>query len=759
MNAKIQHAIACLIFVLSCCLSMTISMSAAHALTFDYDPLRPAELRACDEQRYRGHEEAAQSCYSELLASAGNDVLRAQAVWAMGDLAAANALFREYLLASPNAVLPRIAWGRLFLETHQDNDALKLFREALNVDANNASAKLGMAQIFAQRFEGQARTLVADVLKHNDDSIEAYLLLARMDLEEGKLADADRSLDRASALTEKQKQAPLEVYALRATLDLLRGGDGAKWLNRAAAYNAHFGGGYESMAHAEAMRRRYTQTATLLRKAVEVEPGLSSAYAELGANLLRTGATEEGQRALAKAYEGDPYNVTTVNTLRLLDRFNEFDTFTSQGEFPVRLRLDKKEAEVLHPYVQELAEKSIATYIKRYNFKPLQPITVELYPNHDDFAVRVAGLPGIGLLGVTFGYLVAMDSPSGRPAGEFHWGSTLWHEMAHVFTLELTDHRVPRWLSEGISVFEEWRTGPTPGVVVTPDALKAFNDGRFLKIEELDSGFIRPTYPNQVQVSYMQAGLTCLFIEEHFGFDRLVALLYEFKKDDDVAAAVKASMSISTAEFDRQFDEFIKQRYAKVLPNTKAWEKNFQATLKAVEQEDWSAAIEPARNAIDKYREFVGANSPYLLLAKAYEKLKQPERSLQTLLAYRSAGGWDPNALRQLALQLQNAKRNDEALGVMQAINYSDPLDGDSHLRFANAALAANRAQDALREYRALLALDTHDKATAYLGAARALRKLGDRAAARRNVLQALETAPYFRDAQQELLEMVDEPE
>ena len=28
---------------------------------------------------------------------------------------------------------------------------------------------------------------------------------------------------------------------------------------------------------------------------------------------------------------------------------------------------------------------------------------IEIYPNHDDFAVRIAGLPGIGLLGVTFG--------------------------------------------------------------------------------------------------------------------------------------------------------------------------------------------------------------------------------------------------------------------------------------------------------------------------------------------------------------------
>jgi len=129
---------------------------------------------------------------------------------------------------------------------------------------------------------------------------------------------------------------------------------------------------------------------------------------------------------------------------------------------------------------------------------------------------------------------------------------------------------------------------------------------------------------------------------------------------------------------------------------------------------------------------------------------------MQALTDYRRAGGWDPRALRQLAQLQQDAKRTDEALDTMLAINYGDPLNADSHLRFADASLAANRSQEALREYRALLALNTHDKATAYLGAARSLRKLGDRPASRHSVLQALETAPYFKDAQDLLLEIRD---
>ena len=64
---------------------------------------------------------------------------------------------------------------------------------------------------------------------------------------------------------------------------------------------------------------------------------------------------------------------------------------------------------------------------------------IEVYPNHEDFAVRTMGMPGLGALGVTFDYVVAMDSPSARPPGQFHWASTLWHELSHVYVLDMTN--------------------------------------------------------------------------------------------------------------------------------------------------------------------------------------------------------------------------------------------------------------------------------------------------------------------------------
>ena len=56
-----------------------------------------------------------------------------------------------------------------------------------------------------------------------------------------------------------------------------------------------------------------------------------------------------------------------------------------------------------------------------------------------------------------------MDSPSGRKPGEFHWASTLRHEMSHVFISRPRNHRVPRWFTEGLAVHEETEASPEWG--------------------------------------------------------------------------------------------------------------------------------------------------------------------------------------------------------------------------------------------------------------------------------------------------------
>ena len=192
----------------------------------------------------------------------------------------------------------------------------------------------------------------------------------------------------------------------------------------------------------------------LTRRALALAPDDPRALADLGAQLLRTGDEAEARTALDASFKIDPYDVVTLNLLRLLDSLDKFETIRD-GDLIVKL--SKDEAPVMKEYVSRArARGARRRWRKRYEFTPKGPILIEMFPKHDDFAVRTLGLPGmIGALGACFGRVVTLDSPKARPPGEFLWEATLWHELGHVITLQMSNQRVPRWLTEGISEYEE----------------------------------------------------------------------------------------------------------------------------------------------------------------------------------------------------------------------------------------------------------------------------------------------------------------
>ncbi len=732
---------------------------AAMGLTIEYGE-RPEALAECDELAYRGAEARANGCYQQL--RAGSDLaVRAEAARALGDFRGANDAFREAVQEAPDEGALRARWGYLFLATHQANDAVQLFNEALERDPDHIGAKLGLAEVAARRFEDRAKGYLDEVLSADRDHPAALLMLARMDLEEGALERAAGRLDQALAAVEERELPPLEVYALKASLELLNGEADNEWVQRALEYNPVYGEIYETQAHFYVITRRYREAIELLQKAVELRPSLSSAHAELGVNLLRENRVAEAQRHLAAAYQRDPYSPQIVNTLRLIDSFENFVVSTHEPEEGqpydpgIILRLHESEAEVLEPYVLDLVRDSIATFSERYDFTLAEPVIVELYPEHDDFAVRTSGLPGIGLLGVTFGHLVAMDSPSGRAEGEFHWATTLWHEMAHVITLEATAHLVPRWFSEGVSVYEEWATGPLPGRHLPIVFLDAVKEDRLLPIAELDRGFIRPTYQAQVIVSYMQAGLICEYIAERWGQAGLQQMLALFGEGVDTAEAVQRALGVPAEQFDEEFAAYIEAELGSTIANLESWQSAQREAHQRSNAEDWPAALEAAARAVELYPDFVDQGSAYLVKAKAHEEANDTAQAAATLAEYRRRGGHDPTALRALAKWHYEAGNVDEAVAVLEDVLLVAPLGQDVHAELGDRLLEVGRAEQALFEYQIYAALAPHDQANVHYRMARAYHALEDGARAREHLLYALEIAPHYREAQQMLLEIV----
>src|SRR6185436_7901224 len=179
------------------------------------------------------------------------------------------------------------------------------------------------------------------------------------------------------------------------------------------------------------------------------------------------------------------------------------DKFVTIREGDLVVRLHPDEAAVMQNFVVPLAKQALETLSKQYQFKPTGPILVEMFPKHDDFAVRTIGLPGfLYALGACFGRVVTLDSPRARPPGTFSWAETLWHEMAHVITLQMSNNRVPRWISEGISVFEERRARPEWGRESELPFAQALDAGKLLKLRDISEGL---SDPQMISIVYEHA--------------------------------------------------------------------------------------------------------------------------------------------------------------------------------------------------------------------------------------------------------------
>lgn len=758
---------------LLCLLALSLLMApACRARGIPYGEVGDPSVQRCDALNWSAQHAAAADCYRALVQrGAGGEgpglAAAAEGAWALGDLMRANTLFRAAAAARPRDAMLRTRWGELYIDSHQPQQALDLFHEALARDAQDVYARLDAASVLDDEFAVQAReelrAAMADPSAPAGARLRGLLLSAGAALEEGDADSARPLLDQAQALASSARLPSLQIDALRAALAELEGGDDATWIRRALQQDPAFGEAYALPAHLEDIRWRARDAIALYRQAIAIEPTLWSAREQLGDCLLRQGELTEGRSMLESAYHGDPYDPVTVNLLRLSDSLQHFAVRSydraPDGGPALILHISDDQVQVLAPYVRRLAERALSTYAQRYAFQPQTAVQIEVYPHHDDLAVRTAGLPGLeGELGVTFGYVVAIDSPSSRPVGDFHWGDTLWHEMAHVFTLESTDFRVPRWLTEGLSVYEEWQSGPSPGVQIPPYVLAAFAQGRALPVTRLNGGFVHPQYPEQVVVSYMQAGLICDYIDRSFGFDRLRALLQAFAHTSDTSAAMQMALGLSATQFDARFAADLQQHYARVFTQMDHWLTLRTEAQRDAAQHDWSAVQATATQALALQAQDVGEDSPYLPLAQAFAAQNAPARALSTLADYAQRGGHDPQALRTLAGGLYAQGERADAIRVLDSINDIAPFDEVLHGQLGDWLLQAGRPQQALEEYRIALVLNPPDRAMAHLRLARAQFALHDLPEARREVIASLEVAPNFRPAQQLLLQLAASP-
>ncbi|MBZ5575955.1 MAG: tetratricopeptide repeat protein [Acidobacteriia bacterium] len=651
--------------------------------------------------------------------------------------------FKALAARSPKDPDLKVKWGRMLMEHAQNPDleeAGKLFQQALEIKENHPGALLGLALLAEENFEGKAETLAQKALEADPKLLEAQELIARIALEDNNDAKATAEAKKALAIDANSVQGK----AVLATIDLLAD-------KKDTAWDPHAARGYETIGHFFVQNRRYEEGIDYLRKAVDMDPQLYTARSELGINLMRLGHDEEAFKQLEICFNSGFQDNATANSLKLIDSYKNFVEYKTDN---IILKVDKKEAGILRLYFEPEMEKVIATYNQKYKMKLDRPVQVEVYPNHEDFAVRTLGVPGLGALGVTFGYVVAMDSPSGRPPGQFHWASTLWHEMSHVYTLTATGHRVPRWFTEGMAVHEETAVNPEWGDRLSPEIIMAIHGKKLLPVADLDRGFIHPTEPAQVIVSYFQGGRICDYINQKWGWDTLLAMLHDFGNGEETPAVIRKELKIEPEEFDKQFLAFVEADTKKQVDNFDQWKNGIKKVSQLAKDKDWGAVIKEGAAIRDLYPDYVEAGSVYEFLATAYTEKNDKPAAIAELEKYVKTGGRYPDTIKKLAKLLTEAGQKKEAAEVLDRLNYIYPLDNQAHESLGSLWMEQGNASGAIREFRAILAHSPIDPAQAHYDLARALNANHQPDQAKDEIFSALEAAPNYRPAQKLLLEL-----
>jgi cellulose synthase operon protein C len=672
----------------------------------------------------------------------------AQAFWATESFHDANDLFKGATQANPQLAEAFVAWGDLLLDKYNQPEAIESYKDALKIDPKMPEAELGLARALALSEPERTRQGLDAVLAANPNYPDARIFLANQLIDSEEYDKAEAEIAKAQQINPQSAEA----FSLLAAISYLRGNHDEfnKYVQKVLQTNPGYSDLYYTLADNCVSVRLYKEAVGFAREALKLNPRDYKSMSLLGMNLMRIGQEAEGKAMLEKAYEGDKFNVWTVNTLTLLDSFDNFDQFDTQH---FHVKLHKKESAALKPYVSELLEKAFKDLSAKYGFTPETPISFEMFPDHADFAVRALGLPGLGALGVCFGRMFVMDSASARKPDTFNWGSTLWHEFAHVITLQMTDHKVPRWLSEGLSVYEERKGFPGWGDDLKLEYLAAIKAKKFLPIADLNDGFIRPKYPEQVLVSYYQASLVADFIEEKQGFDAIKRMLLLYKAGKNTRDVFKQALNYELKDFDDQFGAWVDSRTRNI--DAKTFETLVSQGQTALTDNATDKAIESLTKAIEMYPEYTDEHNAYELLADAYVKKGDKTAAIDVLKKYMKYAETSFTANLKLADLL---KEQGDLPGTRQWLEgavYIRPMDFSVHEKLGALLLAGKQYPSAAREYETLLALNFPDKAAAYFHLAEAQFGAGNKAEARKSVLKCIEIAPSFEPAQELLLKIV----
>ena len=485
------------------------------------------------------------------------------------NIEAASRLLIEAINKDESAIEPLLALGQLKFDVYGEAAGYPSgeadLKQVLKRHGDIEAALLGLYRIRRSNMNldyGRTGEYLERALGQNKNSVPARIERSLSAIQDRNFQLAKQELDRALSVNGKDKVA----LAHRAAVAHLMGeADDADRLRETALevdptfepeLNRYLGDHLVTLY-------RFPDAVPIYEAALVADPDSVPALHGYGKALIYSGRGEDavGHLERAKQLQRGFVNPWRNNALAIQDLLaEEYVTIQTEG---FEFRMHRDDAAVLRAYLPRWHEEAMAVLGKKYGVRPEGKVRVEVFHKWSEFSIRTIGFRGFSALGACFGRFITLVSPSDDllRRQNFMWSATVWHEFAHVLTLALSDQRVPRWLTEGLSVYEERQKNPAWERGMDRALLDAFVNRDIPPVRLLNRLF----RGSRILFGYFQGGLTVERLTERFGFSKVVEFLLGYRTDKSTEQLFREVFGESSKDFDKDFLEWIENTKLKDL--------------------------------------------------------------------------------------------------------------------------------------------------------------------------------------------------
>lgn len=203
--------------------------------------------------------------------------------------------------------------------------------------------------------------------------------------------------------------------------------------------------------------------------------------------------------------------------------------------------------------IAQAAEAAYFPVTRQFNYAPQSKTLILVQPNKNELRQAFGWSGNESAMGVYWGGAIQLLSPhvwlsGGDSVEEFIHSGPMVHEYTHLVFDYLTNGNYPRWFTEGLAQYVEYRVNDYEWQTKT----NTF-DGKLYTMAELEGDFDH--LPNQ-SLAYRQSLGAVRYINEVYGEDALGAIIADLKNGRQLENAIQKRIGLDYPAFESSWQEW-----------------------------------------------------------------------------------------------------------------------------------------------------------------------------------------------------------